>query len=103
MSAAHLIREARRRAGLTQSELGARSGRAGSAISRWERREVEPSLATLRELVNAAGYELVIGLAPSDDHDLGLVRRSLRQDPADRLAEMVAAVRALDQMAGSVG
>ena len=64
---------------------------------------MEPSLATLRELVNAAGYELVIGLAPSDDHDLGLVRRSLRQDPADRLAEMVAAVRALDQMAGSVG
>jgi transcriptional regulator with XRE-family HTH domain len=103
MNAGTLIRQARRRAGLTQRELGDRSQKAGSAISRWERREVEPSLATLRELVNAAGFELVIGLAPLDDHDLALVRRSLRQEPADRLAEMVAAVRALDRMAGAVG
>ena len=103
MIAARLIREARRRAGLTQTELGERAGRAGSAISRWERNEVEPSLATLRELVQAAGFELVIGLAPFDDHDLALIRRSLRQQPADRLAELAAAVRALDKMAAAGG
>ena len=103
MSAHRLIREARRRARLTQTELGERAGRAGTAISRWERNEVEPSLATLRELVRAAGFELVIGLAPLDDHDLALIKRSLRQQPADRLAELVAAVRSLDKMAAAVG
>jgi transcriptional regulator with XRE-family HTH domain len=103
MNAAKLIREARRRAGLTQRELGDRSHRAGSAISRWERGEVEPSITTLREIIDAAGFELVIGLAPKDEHDLALVRRSLRQEPSDRLAEMVKAVRALDKMAASVG
>jgi transcriptional regulator with XRE-family HTH domain len=95
----HVLKEARRRAGLTQAQLGERAGKAASAISRWERAGSEPSLETLRQLVRAAGFELTVALAPSDDHDLTLIRRSLRQTPQARLAEMVQAVRALNSMA----
>jgi transcriptional regulator with XRE-family HTH domain len=95
----HLLKEARRRAGLTQAELGERAGKAASAISRWERAGSEPSLETVRQLVRAAGFELTVALAPSDEHDLALIRRALRQTPQARLAEMVQAVRALDSMA----
>lgn len=101
MASGHLLREARRRAGLSQAQLGELAGKAGSAISRWERAGSEPSLETLRALVRAAGYDLVIGVVTADDHDLALVRRSLARSPEVRLAELVQAVRALDSMVAS--
>ena len=94
----HLIREARLRAGLTQAQLGARSGKAHSAISRWERGEVEPSFETVHQLVRAAGFDLVVGMAPLDDHDLALIRRSLAMTPAERLSDLVAVARSLEKM-----
>ena len=97
----HLLREARLRPGLTQTQLAERAGKAASAISRWERAGAQPSLETLRQLVKAAGFELTAVLAPSDEHDLTLIRRSLRQTPQARLAEMVQAVRALESMAAA--
>jgi transcriptional regulator with XRE-family HTH domain len=103
MSSSHLIREARLRAGLSQAELGERAGKAASAISRWERGGSRPSFETLRQVIRAAGFELTVGLAPGDEHDLTLIRRSLRLTPAARLAEMVGAVRALDSMAAARG
>ncbi|MGH2920822.1 MAG: helix-turn-helix transcriptional regulator [Gaiellaceae bacterium] len=50
MRSAAVIREARLRAGLTQQELAARSGRERSVIARWEQGVVSPSLETLLEL-----------------------------------------------------
>lgn len=73
-----LVREARRRAGLSQAELGARVGRPQTQVARWERDAVNPSLETLRELVRACGLELTLGLAAHDD--------SYALDAADRLA-----------------
>ena len=48
-------------------ELGRRAGKAQSAIGRWERGEVRPSLETLRQLIRACGYELTFRLANYDD------------------------------------
>ena len=45
----HLIREARRRARLTQSELAMRAGTTQSAVARWEAGRSLPSLEKLQE------------------------------------------------------
>ena len=58
-------------------------------------------METVAELVRAAGFDLDLAIVPGDDHDLTLIRRSLARTPADRLAELVAAVRALDRMAAA--
>ena len=98
MVSAQLLREARLRAGLTQAELAARAGVAASAIGRWERGEAGPSLERIVALVRAAGFDLTFSITPSDPHDRVLIRRSLRQSPPERLAELVGAVRQLDEM-----
>jgi transcriptional regulator with XRE-family HTH domain len=56
MTAAHLIREARLRAGLTQSELAARLGRERAQVARWEIGAQEPSFANLRSVIEACGF-----------------------------------------------
>lgn len=98
MISGRLLREARLRAGLTQVELARRAGKAPSAIGRWERGEVEPSLETLASLVRAAELELTLGLAAADEHDLALIRRCLAQTPAQRLDDLVQAVRSFKAM-----
>ena len=101
MISGDLIREARLRSGLTQAELGRRMGTAPSAIGRWERGEVTPSIETLRGLVRATGNELTLGIAAGDDHDLALIRRSLSREPAERLSDLVRTVRRLRRMAAA--
>jgi ribosome-binding protein aMBF1 (putative translation factor) len=101
VSAAAVITDVRRRAGLSQAELGRRAGIPGSVIGRWERAEVEPAFGTVTELVRALGYELVLERR-DDGHDLALIRRSLAASPAARLAELVEAVRAFDAMSSTV-
>ena len=98
-----LLREARLRAGLTQAALGLRLDTAASAIGRWERGDVSPSLETLRSLIRATGHDLSVGIASADDHDLALIRRSLQRDPAERLADLVRVVRTLRRMTAAHG
>src|SRR5262245_50247524 len=64
MDGPELIREARRRAGLTQAELAARVGTTQSAIARLEAGRSSPSLRRLTVLVDACGLELRVRLAP---------------------------------------
>jgi transcriptional regulator with XRE-family HTH domain len=53
--AAEVIREARKRAALTQAQLAARSGIAQSVISDYERGKREPSFGAVDVLMSAAG------------------------------------------------
>lgn len=101
MVSGDLIREARLRAGLSQAELGAVLGKQATAISRWERGEVAPSLETLREIVRGCDLDLSLGLVNRDQdrHDAALIERGLRLSPAERLAEGVAQFRAIERMA----
>src|SRR3954447_18647872 len=89
-----LLREARRRAGLSQTELGRLTGRPQTQIARWERGAVLPSLETLRELVRACGLDLTIGLATYDESYVADARARLALAPQDRLARAVAAANA---------
>jgi transcriptional regulator with XRE-family HTH domain len=56
-----LIRQARRDAGMSQVELAARAGVTQSVVSTHESGHRQPSLPTLAALIQADGYELVIG------------------------------------------
>lgn len=61
-----LLREARRRHGLTQGRLAIRANTTQSAISRIEAGRVSPSFETLRELLRLAGEDLVLTTRPYD-------------------------------------
>ena len=91
MVSGDLLREARRRAGLSQAELAKRAGKATSVIGRWERNEVNPSLETVREVVQACGLELGFTLRrPTREQD-DVIENTLRLTPSERLEQLEAA------------
>ena len=95
MVSGDLLREARLRAGLTQTELAERTGTARSQLSRYERGDVLPSLETLRRLVRACGLELGFRLYNADleNHDATLIAQTLRLTPEARVDRALRAVR----------
>ena len=105
MLSGDLLVEARRRAGISQAELGRRSGVAPSLIGRYERYEVIPSLERLRVLLRACGFELSFRLANADEtgHDSVLIERELRRTPGERLRRGLTAGRAFRSLAGRSG
>lgn len=98
MLSADLLREARLRAGLTQTQLGRRIGRSQSQIARWERGDVEPSFETLRHLIRACGLELTFGLADYDDSYVPFIERYLELSPAERLEHAETREREYEQI-----
>ena len=58
-----LLRQARKRAGLSQVGLATRAAVAQSVISAYESGQRQPSLPALTRLVDAAGFELTPGIA----------------------------------------
>jgi transcriptional regulator with XRE-family HTH domain len=92
MRSASLIREARLRAGLTQSELAERTGRDRSVIARWEQAVVAPSVETLLELVRACGFDLPLELVPHDDERNDRLRKNLLLSPERRVRRLLSAV-----------
>jgi uncharacterized protein len=61
-TAGRLLREARRRAGLSQTDLAARAGVTQSVISAYESGHRQPAIPTLTALIEATGHELVLSL-----------------------------------------
>jgi len=92
MRSASLIREARLRAGLTQTELADRTGRDRSVIARWEQAVVAPSLETLLELVHACGFDLPLELVAYDDARVARLQKNLLLSPERRVRRLLTAV-----------
>jgi transcriptional regulator with XRE-family HTH domain len=67
--AAGLLRYARVKAGLSQSELAIRAGVPRTMVSAYERDQRQATLPTLTRLLKAAGFGLRLELIPYDDHD----------------------------------
>ncbi len=65
----HLIRMARRQAGLTQKAMAERAGTSQAAMSAYESGRRSPSVDTLCRLLGAAGFEVRMRLSPPDTHD----------------------------------
>jgi len=70
-----LIREARRRAGLTQAELAVLAGTSQSGIARWEAGRTAVSLDDAIRLVRLCGFDLEVMLLPRDDSDMAQATR----------------------------
>jgi transcriptional regulator with XRE-family HTH domain len=86
MSPGELLRDARRRHGLSQRSLATRAGTTQSAISRIERDRVSPSIETLRELLYLLGEDLTLSSIPRDSGiDRSLNETNLTFTPGHRV------------------
>jgi uncharacterized protein len=68
MTPGSLIQAVRRRHGLTQAELARRAGTSQPVVSAYEHDRRDPTLATLRRLIEAGGDHLLVdAVAPPHD------------------------------------
>jgi len=93
MSIAIIVREARRRAGLTQAALAEKASVPKSTVGRIESGARTPSVELVERLVRAAGLELTVSLAEPDPGTDAMFERTLRRTPAQRLADATRAAR----------
>lgn len=98
MSSATVIRNARKRAGLTQAKLAERLGKSQSEIGRWERGEAKPSFETLSQVVRACGLNLSVQIGAADDSYAAHIERMLRLTPAERVSRAADHANALRMM-----
>jgi len=81
-----LVREARKRAGLTQRELAERAGTTQSAIARLESGRTKPTFENVLRLLRLCGMDLDLMLVERDDSDWAQAQPLLRLTPAERVA-----------------
>ena len=93
MSIANVVREARRRAGLTQAELASRAGVPKSTVGRIESAARVPSTEMVERLVRAAGLDVSVSLSEPDPGTDSMFERTLRRSPAERLADATRVAR----------
>jgi transcriptional regulator with XRE-family HTH domain len=107
MSIANIVREARRRSGLTQAELAKRAGVAKSTVGRIESGARVPSADTVERLVEAAGWTVSVSLSEADPGTDSMFERTLRRTPAERLLDATRVARFVlrgrREVASSVG
>jgi transcriptional regulator with XRE-family HTH domain len=100
--AAELVREARRRHGLTQGALARRARTDQRQISRIETGRVSPSTDMLARLLEAMGERLTLGSepGPTDNRSDAELATDYRQlSPSERVAQTVALSRTLTTIA----
>ena len=95
-----LIHEARRRAGLTQSELAARAGTSQPGIARWESGRTAVSLDDVLRLVRLCGFDLEIMLVSRDESDAAQAARLAGLTGQERIDRHARLVRQLSVMRG---
>ena len=93
MRGGELIREARTRAGLTQTELSERTGRDRSVIARWEQGVISPPIDSLMEIIHACGFDLPLTLMPVDRSADEELREALLATPSERVEWLVSELR----------
>ena len=94
-----MLREARRRAGLSQRALAQAAGVPQSSVARIESGSVSPRADTFERLLRAAGSELVIAPRLGIGVDRTMIRDRLALTPAQRVRLAVDEAR----MLGSIG
>ena len=90
MDGGQFVREARRRAGMTQLQLAGRVGLTQPTIARIESGRARASFERIIQLVRATGFDLDIRVVPLDDDGLALAEQNLRRTPDERLDALLA-------------
>jgi transcriptional regulator with XRE-family HTH domain len=93
-----LVREARKRAGLTQAELARRVGTSQPAIARIEAGRSQPSFDRVVELLRACGFDLLVHLEPAEASDWAQARELLGLTPDERVAQNAAGLAFADEL-----
>ena len=92
-----MIREARRRAGLTQAELAERINTAQPNVARWESADMSPTVDVLSRIVQACGLELIVRLIPREANDWTVVEDSQANKSMDeRLEKLIGFVDVIE-------
>ena len=85
MNGGELIREARKRAGITQRQLARRLGTSQPVVARWERGHRSPDYDVVRDAVLMCGFELRPTLVERDLQSEATIDYSVRLTPLERL------------------
>jgi transcriptional regulator with XRE-family HTH domain len=102
VTAGELLRDARRRHGLTQRQLAIRARTSQAAVSRIERGVVSPTVDTLAELLWLMNEQLELGAEPVNwGHDITLNELNLAVDVEARLRRGVTYARRMTEIRGA--
>ncbi|HEX2057306.1 MAG TPA: helix-turn-helix transcriptional regulator [Actinomycetota bacterium] len=85
MNGGTIIRNARRRAGISQAELARRLGTKQPVVARWEAGARVPSLESVSRAVEACGLVLDVAILERDEGEEAQLRASQALTPAERL------------------
>ena len=96
-----LVREARKRAGLSQRELADRAGTTQSAIARLESGRTRPAFDDVLRLVRLCGMDLDIMLVERDDSDWAQAQRLASLTPAERVQRGVKVAAMMREIRGA--
>lgn len=102
MRGGELIREARKRSGLSQQELAERLSTTQAVIARWELGRTSPSFERVVEAIRACGLELSVRITKPDPEHALLVEENLRLSPSQRLDRFTSSRSALKDLATKV-
>src|SRR5437773_11563962 len=104
VAAGPVLKDARKKAGLTQGELAKRLGTTQSAVARLEAPNANPRFATLRRALAATGNTLKVDLEPSTYPSLDetMIIANLHKTPGERLRYFRSAYYNLRQLAPTV-
>ena len=85
MTGGQLVRRARQKAGLSQSELAQRLRTKQPVIARWETGQRSPDYDTVIRVVAACGFEMEPLLSPCDPQTDAQILRWLEMTPDERI------------------
>jgi transcriptional regulator with XRE-family HTH domain len=98
MNAGNILRYARRKANLSQRELGHRAGVTQATISRIEEALISPRFDTMERLLDVCGFQLQAIPRRGEGVDRGAIRELLGSTPTERARLAVDEARNLEKI-----
>jgi transcriptional regulator with XRE-family HTH domain len=94
------LRDARRRAGISQRILAERAGVPQSTVGRIEAGLIDPRASTLRHLLRVCGMDLATEPRLGEGVDRTQIRERLARTPRQRLEDLASAAAAIGRIRG---